>query len=296
MPSATGSAKVWVPAMLSLGCEEAHGRGVSSRHKWEAFQLIALRAITAPIARGRAWVGMARDGRDRPTSRATTRRLPHLPCPARFDAGVPIGRQNQHPRVRCPGPAGAPHHRTYPKQPDLDLRDASRIGDGRGGIGTSTGFRLLRRSGTVSAYRFCPDTIAGTTHSFMLPLSQTRRTCALCARSPAGWPPPRSWRVPYSGASGCRHQPARPSPFPLPTVGSEALTPRSIARVLQFRAAQVGFASKDFAEYILKRGALTTGMHGSPIPPSSSAWDGTTALASSGSDLITRTCSTRTRW
>ncbi len=49
-------------------------------------------------------------------------------------------------------------------------------------------------------------------------------------------------------------------PLPLPKVGSEALTPRSIARVLQFRAAQAGFALKDFAGHSLKRGALTTGM------------------------------------
>ena len=47
--------------------------------------LILPRAITAPIAHGRAWKGVARDGRDRPT------RLP--PCPAHSDAGIPICRR-----------------------------------------------------------------------------------------------------------------------------------------------------------------------------------------------------------
>ena len=41
----------------------------------------------------------------------------------------------------------APHHRADPKQPDFNLDDANRAGNGRCGVGVSAGFRLLRRSG-----------------------------------------------------------------------------------------------------------------------------------------------------
>ena len=47
---------------------------------------------------------------------------------------------------------------------------------------------------------------------------------------------------------------------PPPTVGTEAITPRSIARIVQARAAAVGFTPRDFGGHSLKRGALTTGM------------------------------------
>lgn len=50
------------------------------------------------------------------------------------------------------------------------------------------------------------------------------------------------------------------SPPPLPTVGREALTARSVARIVQSRAAAAGFRSGDFGGHSLKRGALTTGM------------------------------------
>ena len=55
--------------------------------------------------------------------------------------------------------------------------------------------------------------------------------------------------------------PAAPdSPPPLPRLGSEALAPRSIARIVQARAAAAGFGRLEFGGHSLKRGALTTGM------------------------------------
>ena len=49
-------------------------------------------------------------------------------------------------------------------------------------------------------------------------------------------------------------------PPPRPTIGTEPLTPRSIARIVQARAAAAGFAGQEFGGHSLKRGALTTGM------------------------------------
>lgn len=50
------------------------------------------------------------------------------------------------------------------------------------------------------------------------------------------------------------------SPPAQPAIGTEALTPRSMARIVQARAAAAGFAARDFGGHSLKRGALTTGM------------------------------------
>jgi len=50
------------------------------------------------------------------------------------------------------------------------------------------------------------------------------------------------------------------SPPARPAVGAEPLTPRSMARIVQARAAAAGFAARDFGGHSLKRGALTTGM------------------------------------
>ena len=47
---------------------------------------------------------------------------------------------------------------------------------------------------------------------------------------------------------------------PLPAIGSEALTPRSIGRIVLARASAAGFLARDFGGHSLKRGALTTGM------------------------------------
>ncbi len=47
---------------------------------------------------------------------------------------------------------------------------------------------------------------------------------------------------------------------PLPAIGAEPLTSRSICRIVQGRATAAGFLGKDFGGHSLKRGALTTGM------------------------------------
>jgi len=47
---------------------------------------------------------------------------------------------------------------------------------------------------------------------------------------------------------------------PLPAIGQEALTTRSIGRIVQARAAAAGFGASEFGGHSLKRGALTTGM------------------------------------
>jgi len=59
----------------------------------------------------------------------------------------------------------------------------------------------------------------------------------------------RIW-IPPSPADG---------PPPLPRLGTQALTPRSIARIVQARAAAAGFGRLEFGGHSLKRGALTTG-------------------------------------
>jgi site-specific recombinase XerC len=46
----------------------------------------------------------------------------------------------------------------------------------------------------------------------------------------------------------------------LPQIGEAALTPRSIADIVQARAVAAGFGRRDLAGHSLKRGALTTGM------------------------------------
>jgi len=50
------------------------------------------------------------------------------------------------------------------------------------------------------------------------------------------------------------------APPSLPAIGTEPLTPRSIARIVRARAAAVGFAGREFGGHSLKRGALSTGM------------------------------------
>ena len=47
---------------------------------------------------------------------------------------------------------------------------------------------------------------------------------------------------------------------PLPAIGADPLTPRSIARIIQARAATAGFVSREFGGHSLKRGALSAGM------------------------------------
>jgi integrase len=50
------------------------------------------------------------------------------------------------------------------------------------------------------------------------------------------------------------------APPALPAIGAETLTPRSIARIVQVRAAAAGFSAREFGGHSLKRGALSTGM------------------------------------
>jgi hypothetical protein len=50
------------------------------------------------------------------------------------------------------------------------------------------------------------------------------------------------------------------APPHLPALGTDALTTRSIGRIVQSRAAEAGFVGRDFGGHSLKRGALTTGM------------------------------------
>ena len=49
-------------------------------------------------------------------------------------------------------------------------------------------------------------------------------------------------------------------PYHIVRDGTDALTTRSIGRIVQCRAAQAGFVPRDFGGHSLKRGALTTGM------------------------------------
>lgn len=61
----------------------------------------------------------------------------------------------------------------------------------------------------------------------------------------------RLWLPPTVNADG---------PPALPVLGTEALTTRSIGRVVQVRAAAAGFVGREFGGHSLKRGALSAGM------------------------------------
>ena len=47
---------------------------------------------------------------------------------------------------------------------------------------------------------------------------------------------------------------------PLPRIGSDAITPQTVAQIIQARAMAAGFGRHDLGGHSLKRGALTTGM------------------------------------
>ena len=49
-------------------------------------------------------------------------------------------------------------------------------------------------------------------------------------------------------------------PPPLPRMGSQPITPWTVAAIVKARAADAGFKGRDFGGHSLKRGALTTGM------------------------------------
>ena len=50
------------------------------------------------------------------------------------------------------------------------------------------------------------------------------------------------------------------APPPLPRIGATAITPQTVAQVVQARAAAAGFGLRELGGHSLKRGALTTGM------------------------------------
>jgi integrase len=49
-------------------------------------------------------------------------------------------------------------------------------------------------------------------------------------------------------------------PPPLPRIGTAAITPQTVAQIVQLRAMAAGFGRRDLGGHSLKRGALTTGM------------------------------------
>ena len=61
-------------------------------------------------------------------------------------------------------------------------------------------------------------------------------------------------------------QPNAKSPPSMFVIGPDALTPRSIARIVQYRAVNAGFSEREFAGHSLKRGALTAGMQAGAHP------------------------------
>jgi integrase len=62
------------------------------------------------------------------------------------------------------------------------------------------------------------------------------------------WLPPR----PKPTATG--------EPPPLPRIGTQAISPQTVAQIVQARAMEAGFGRRDLGGHSLKRGALTTGM------------------------------------
>jgi len=67
----------------------------------------------------------------------------------------------------------------------------------------------------------------------------------------------RIWRA---KATGAVLQSREQEPPPLPRLGSDALTARALALIVQARAVAAGFARLELGGHSLKRGALTTGM------------------------------------
>jgi len=61
----------------------------------------------------------------------------------------------------------------------------------------------------------------------------------------------RIWLPPCPGSG---------DPPPLPRIGSAAITPQTVAQIIQARAVAAGFKRRDLGGHSLKRGALTTGM------------------------------------
>lgn len=64
----------------------------------------------------------------------------------------------------------------------------------------------------------------------------------------------RSWLPPSKRAAGPGEPPARSR------IGKDAITPQTVAQIVQVRAMAAGFGRSDLGGHSLKRGALTTGM------------------------------------
>ncbi len=62
------------------------------------------------------------------------------------------------------------------------------------------------------------------------------------------WVPPRP-KMPTTGGTP-----------PLPRIGTQAISPQTVAQIVQARAMAAGFGRRDLGGHSLKRGALTTGM------------------------------------
>ena len=78
----------------------------------------------------------------------------------------------------------------------------------------------------------------------------------------------RVWRraAHARGAEPRRDGPARSGPLREFTVGPEGIEPRTVARIVQNRAAAAGFDQRRMGGHSLKRGALTTGMDSNVHP------------------------------
>jgi integrase len=90
-------------------------------------------------------------------------------------------------------------------------------------------------------------------------------------------------------------QAAPDGPPPAPAIGPEALTPRSVARIVQARAGAAGFAGREFGGHSLKRGALTTGMQRGAHPTQLKRLGRPGASTCSAHTSSSATCSTATR-
>ena len=66
-------------------------------------------------------------------------------------------------------------------------------------------------------------------------------------------------------------------PLPCPVVGTQAIDPGTVARIVKARAAAAGLDPQALGGHSLKRSAMTTGMDRGVTRPASSNSDGTRA-------------------
>ena len=71
----------------------------------------------------------------------------------------------------------------------------------------------------------------------------------------------RIWLPPRPKANAASDEPPAEVPVPpLPRIGTTAITPQTVAQIVQARAVAAGFGLRDLGGHSLKRGALTTGL------------------------------------